>query len=1056
MAILAADFKLAEGALANLDNFAKGIAKTGTASEKSQSQLKSATTGLKEFVAQVKALQTPFQQMIALSEKGGKEWVKYKAALKEASVGAKQLQADYVHLISAGGSWKATLDGIYSSQARSIINSKAEVVAAQNLEATFNKQIATRAQIIGLKNGSTQASLRALAVDEAELAITKAKYAADVNSAKQLAVNTILASNETLEIKRQALALAGIPPIKMAVVKATEVLTVAETGYTAAAVKSAAQATKQGMALELLSAQSKKRSALLSQLNALENGYAASLAKSLAPLQARVALSQAKNAADINLAKQIVLNTILASNETLEIKRQALALAGIPPIKMAVAKATQAMAVSSTESAAATNAASTAAHRGTGAFTAYGSAIRGAAGAMGKLWFAYGQILPLMAAFATVSATLSSFKAGTEFEYTVKMIQTLSKDVEGAEVSVADLNEELLHMEGLRHGPLELAKGMKEFAKAGVAPKDALQDLATMSKFATIAEMDLGEAIKRVIGLTLAFKPTMEAATGELFTFADAANMTAAAAMLTITDVDEMADAFAYAAELGVVSGMKFQEVAAALGIMANAGIRGTKGATSLRMGMIKLQTATDPVLKRIGDLTEEFTGIRKEFNAFHDDHSQKNIIEIFRDLNEVLKGLPDKERVAIFTDLFTARSLRAGAVISQQVEELESFIKKLEEAAEGVGFIEEKYQDLAQTAKAEWDFMKVAFQQMMLAFSVEGLGTDVIGDLLSGITAGIKEMTPAMQELGSVLGSSLKTVMEISKELVIVIKELNKFAIGGLPLGDLGLIGYILFRSSPQAAAIVAFLWAINEALKVFGKDAKSTVDSLKKDYGDLGTIIEQSLEVLQGKRDWNTGALKSTEGLAVVHERFKALDDTLAVSHEPIVSSLTAISDALEAFYGYEDIDIKVRISATISAEAQALLDKLFPEIKDKREFDQAKETLENLNLAGYFKDMPGGYEEALKRLKESTPEFQEQKKAIEESNRAIKAHNDEIQGIVYKYLPLKKEAEDVKTAQTFLNEAFEKGYINAEELASALDAVKKSTTAYRTEQEKLAEIE
>ncbi|MDD5486772.1 MAG: phage tail tape measure protein, partial [Dehalococcoidales bacterium] len=768
MAILAADFKLAEGALANLDNFAKGIAKTGTASEKSQSQLKSATTGIKEFVAQVKALQTPFQQMIALSEKGGKEWVKYKAALKEASVGAKQLQADYVHLISAGGSWKATLDGIYSSQARSIINSKAEVVAAQNLEATFNKQIATRAQIIGLKNGSTQASLRALAVDEAELAITKAKYAADVNSAKQLAVNTILASNETLEIKRQALALAGIPPIKMAVVKATEVLTVAETGYTAAAVKSAAQATKQGMALELLSAQSKKRSALLSQLNALENGYAASLAKSLAPLQARVALSQAKNAADINLAKQIVLNTILASNETLEIKRQALALAGIPPIKMAVVKATQAMAVSSAESAVATNAASTAAQRGTGAFTTYGSAVRGAAGALGMLWFAYGQLLPLMAAFAVVRTGQAAVKMGMEFEYSAHMIQTLAKDVENATISVEEINQELLGMEGLRHGPLELAKGMKEFAKAGVAPKDALRDMATMSKFATIAEMDLGEAIKKVIGLTLAFKPTMEAATGELFTFADAANMTAAAAMLTITDVDEMANAFAYAAELGVVSGMKFQEVAAALGIMANAGIRGTKGATSLRMGMIKLQTPTDKALQKIKALNKEFT-------AFHEDGSAKNIVEVFRDLNKVLEGLPDKERVAIFAELFTARSLRAGAVISQQVKELDSFIKKLEEAAEGIGFIEEKYQDLGTTARAELEFLKVEFEKILLGMTDAG----GIAEVLSDMTAALKEMGPGIILVGKAIGAVFHDIINFSLLIRKTVGENISFVIG-------------------------------------------------------------------------------------------------------------------------------------------------------------------------------------------------------------------------------------------------------------------------------------
>ncbi|MDX9804148.1 MAG: phage tail tape measure protein, partial [Dehalococcoidales bacterium] len=853
------------------------------------------------------------------------------------------------------------------------------------------------------------------------------------------------------------------------------------------------------------------------------------------------ALSQAKNAADINLAKQIVLNTILASNETLEIKRQALALAGIPPIKMAVVKATQAMAVSSAESAVATNAASTAAQRGTGAFTTYGSAVRGAAGALGMLWFAYGQLLPLMAAFAIVRTGQAAVKMGMEFEYSAHMIQTLAKDVENATISVEEINQELLGMEGLRHGPLELAKGMKEFAKAGVAPKDALRDMATMSKFATIAEMDLGEAIKKVIGLTLAFKPTMEAATGELFTFADAANMTAAAAMLTITDVDEMANAFAYAAELGVVSGMKFQEVAAALGIMANAGIRGTKGATSLRMGMIKLQTPTDKALQKIKALNKEFT-------AFHEDGSAKNIVEVFRDLNKVLEGLPDKERVAIFAELFTARSLRAGAVISQQVKELDSFIKKLEEAAEGIGFIEEKYQDLGTTARAELEFLKVEFEKILLGMTDAG----GIAEVLSDMTAALKEMGPGIILVGKAIGAVFHDIINFSLLIRKTVGENISFVIGVFTgensisdavdfvkarlksftdyIESWNIRQYfkenfeafdrytIAFASQFEKSAIlIEKYWKnLNLYMKIiWGETINWIIDKLflipdnllkivnglseltkgvpglnaySKGMGAIGEGLEKLISGVKGfykidlskerseleaiNAEYDTRIKKSKEVYQQLRDEHDALWNT-----KEVVDNLGESFGVLRAqmageaaaptgtpwgyFFGaggigeFESVKEQMITSwKNLGDEAQALFDKLFPDEKQRRDYQEMLKLWEQQKTLGKVGEgkpiSEAQYQAGFEALKKMLPVAKDGTKALDD-------YKKEIQSVVDKYLPLQKETNDLEKAEKQLHEARKLGLIKSDEdLKVALDNLTKSSTAYRTEQEKLAEIE
>lgn len=190
-------------------------------------------------------------------------------------------------------------------------------------------------------------------------------------------------------------------------------------------------------------------------------------------------------------------------------------------------------------------------------------AMAGMARSVGVATLSYSALLPLMAGMAIGSSIKSVYELGAAFEYTTTYIDALSSSADG--LRAADIQSSLLGLEGLRKGPQELAAGMKEFAKAGVEAAMSLGQIAEMSKFATIAELDLASATKLVIGQSKAFG----------IKFTASANMIAAAALSSATDIKELGTALSYTTELATVTGTKFDEVATAMAIMANAGIRG-------------------------------------------------------------------------------------------------------------------------------------------------------------------------------------------------------------------------------------------------------------------------------------------------------------------------------------------------------------------------------------------------------------------------------------------------------------------------------------------------
>lgn len=457
------------------------------------------------------------------------------------------------------------------------------------------------------------------------------------------------------------------------------------------------------------------------------------------------------------------------------------------------------LGIAETKTAAATNKATAAAAKQVEVNKTLQGAIRGTAGALGGLWLSYGNILPMMAAFAAASMVKSVYDLGAAFEYTTTYVDALNDAVGG--LDAGQIQEQLLGLEGLRKTPTEMADGMKEFAKAGVEASEAIGQVAEMSKFATLAEMGMGEATKMIIGQSNAFGTT----------FANSANMIAAAALSSATDIGELGNALSYTTELATISKVQFDEVATALALMANAGIRGSKAGTAIRTSILKMQAPTSTFKKELDALGISWT-------AFTDGGQVKSLRVMFTELKKATENLPDAKRVKILKELFGLRSLKGGAnILKSMGKEWDDMNAKIRASTEGVSFVSQKYEEVADTVTARWERLGNEMQKAILG-AFDG---DAVSGMLDSLTG-----TITSADFQQSLKSTVDLINSVGKEILALVEMTSTLPGDWM---DKGLVGVMLFGKgvAPQIAAATAFL-----------KIARQIADESRSDKkdGELG----------------------------------------------------------------------------------------------------------------------------------------------------------------------------------------------------------------------------
>ncbi|MFV2198466.1 phage tail tape measure protein [Nocardiopsis sp. LOL_012] len=187
---------------------------------------------------------------------------------------------------------------------------------------------------------------------------------------------------------------------------------------------------------------------------------------------------------------------------------------------------------------------------------------------------------------------------------------------------------------------------------------------------------------------------------------------------------------FRYIAPIASSAGLQFEEVAAAIGLLGNAGIQGEQAGTALRGAISRLLKPTGAVSETLNDL-----GV-----SVHDSSGQMlGLADIFSQLEAA--GATTSDMIKIF-------GVEAGpgmmALLDQGADTLQGFTAELENAGGTAQTIADIQMEGLNGSLRE---LKSAFEELLLAVADSGLLEEVTGRV-EALTGAVKDLSDTNPEL--------------------------------------------------------------------------------------------------------------------------------------------------------------------------------------------------------------------------------------------------------------------------------------------------------------------
>ena len=326
----------------------------------------------------------------------------------------------------------------------------------------------------------------------------------------------------------------------------------------------------------------------------------------------------------------------------------------------------------------------------------------------------------------------------------------------------------------------ESAQAMEYMAMAGWKTTDITNGLAGVMNLAAASGEDLATTSDIVTDAMTAFGMSAEESTH----FAD---VLAKAATNSNTNVGMMGETFKYVAPLAGTLGYSVEDVSIGIGLMANAGIKGSQAGTTLKTAIANMTGPTDKQAAAMEDLgisLENANGGTKSFMEVMENlrssiggvdvelvDSEGNLREyddIIADLSKSTEGLSKVQQIQAASTIFGQESMSGMlAIISASDEDFDKLTESIYNAdGAAKGMSEIKLDNLA----GDVTYFKSALEGAQIAISDKL--TPVLRDL-------VKEATDWLPVVQDKLLSAIDVVMDIGKylaqELTPILSSIGK-----------------------------------------------------------------------------------------------------------------------------------------------------------------------------------------------------------------------------------------------------------------------------------------
>lgn len=327
----------------------------------------------------------------------------------------------------------------------------------------------------------------------------------------------------------------------------------------------------------------------------------------------------------------------------------------------------------------------------------------------------------------------------------------------------------------------ESAEAMQYMAMAGWKTGDMLNGIEGIMNLAAASGEDLATTSDIVTDALTAFGLSAQDSTH----FAD---VLAQASSNANTNVSMMGETFKYVAPVAGAMGYSAEDVATAVGLMANSGIKASQAGTSLRTILTRMAKPTKEVQTAMDQLGVSVTD---------SDGNMKSLHEIMDELRTGFSGLSEAEKTNVAAALGGQEAMSGLLAIvgasDADYQKLTDSIKNCDGAAANMA---ETMQD---NLEGQLTILGSTAESLALEIyeSVEGpltdmtkLGIDAVSNLTEGFkTGGVMGMIDAAGQMASAFAENLPSIIEQGLPLVEGFTENLRSNAGKLVDGGIDLI---------------------------------------------------------------------------------------------------------------------------------------------------------------------------------------------------------------------------------------------------------------------------
>lgn len=256
----------------------------------------------------------------------------------------------------------------------------------------------------------------------------------------------------------------------------------------------------------------------------------------------------------------------------------------------------------------------------------------------------------------------SSFFVFQEFDDKMRLVKAVTGAV-GAEFDMLTAKAKKLGRE-TRFTAGQVSEGMISLGRMGFSSKEIDASIASVMNLSTATGTELATASEIAANNMRVFGMRAE----EMTDAADILTVTANGSAQNLVDLGE---ALKMAGPHAKNAGSDLKETCAALGILANMGIKGSLAGTALGKSFKRL---ADP---EVQDYLQQF-GIR----TVDASGNLRRMRDILVEIGDVMRRMPSAQRITFAEKVFDARGSLGGGVLSQNMGGFDEFLQRLDHAS--------------------------------------------------------------------------------------------------------------------------------------------------------------------------------------------------------------------------------------------------------------------------------------------------------------------------------------------------------------------------------------